>query len=536
MKTIFTNVIALLLVLLCFNGLSQVQKWENSSAFPGTARSEAISFTINNVAYVGLGSNSSQKFTDFYKFDPVTEQWTQIASFPGEARSGAIAFTASGKGYVGTGMSTSSTRLKDFYEYDPTSNTWAPIAEFPGSARNLASSFSINNIGYVGLGKSANDEESDFYKFNPASGTWSAIAGLGADNKRLQAKGFSVAGKGYITGGTEVDEVNYTTTTFSDVQSYDPITNTWSEEVFADSKLSGLNDASLFVDDNNLVYLLGKSYSFSTSSYTAKSVKYDPSDNSVTTFTPAFASAGRSYSVAFFVNNTAYAGLGSSSTSFGGATTYHNDLQKLVTVEPPASPTNFSAYNISKTSARISWTRPSGIDSVVVSISPINNESYVELDMVRYSSYYDVTNLTEGTKYYIKLESLKEGVKSTPLLGSFTTLSDVPIAITDLHADTTNILGFKLTWSRERSSYYDKYYVERAIGEGAFERIDTVDYGYTTEYYDRDIIDKNSDLFRYRIFIYNPDKNTLSESSNIAEVTTEYMAPIAIEPSITVYL
>ena len=195
MKIIFTNVIALLLVLLCFNGLSQVQKWENSSAFPGTARSEAISFTINNVAYVGLGSNSSQKFTDFYKFDPVNEQWTQIASFPGEARSGAVAFTASGKGYVGTGMSTSSTRLKDFYEYDPTSNTWAPIAEFPGSARNLASSFSINNIGYVGLGKSANDEESDFYKFNPTSGTWSAIAGLGADNKRLQAKGFSVAGQ-----------------------------------------------------------------------------------------------------------------------------------------------------------------------------------------------------------------------------------------------------------------------------------------------------------------------------------------------------
>lgn len=532
MKIIFTNLIVLVFALSSINGFSQAQKWEISTAFPGAARSEAISFTIDDIAYVGMGSDNTQKFTDFYKFDPLTEQWTQIASFPGEARSGAVAFTASGKGYVGTGMSSSSTRLKDFYEYNPTTNTWTAIAEFPGSARNLASAFSINNIGYVGLGKSVVDEESDFYKFNPASGTWSAIAGIGADNKRLLAKGFSVAGKGYITGGTAIESY---TIVYSDVQSYDPTTDTWSEEVFADTKLSGLNDASLFVDDNNLVYLLGKSYSFSTSSYSAKSVKYDPSNNSVITFSPAFATKGRSYSVAFFVNNTAYAGLGSSSTSFGGATTYHNDLQKLITVEPPASPTNFSAYNITKTSARITWSRPSGVDSVIISISAINNNDYVELDTLTSSMYFDLTNLTEGTKYYIKVESIKEGVRSLPLLGSFATLSDVPIAISDLVADTSNILGFKLTWSRERTSYYDKYYIERAIGEGSFERIDTVDYGYTTEYYDRDITNKNSDLFRYRIFIYNPDKNTLSEASNIAEVTTEHMAPIAIEPSITTY-
>lgn len=49
------------------------------SDFPGEARNNAIAFVLNGKGYVGLGTNSTTMFKDFYEYDPATDTWTKIA-------------------------------------------------------------------------------------------------------------------------------------------------------------------------------------------------------------------------------------------------------------------------------------------------------------------------------------------------------------------------------------------------------------------------------------------------------------------------
>jgi len=73
--------------------------------FNGAARDGAVSFTIGDVVYVGLGFNSNGTLKDFWKYSKEDDAWTQIADFAGDARTNAVAFTLNGKGYVGLGRS-----------------------------------------------------------------------------------------------------------------------------------------------------------------------------------------------------------------------------------------------------------------------------------------------------------------------------------------------------------------------------------------------------------------------------------------------
>ena len=65
--------------------------------------------------------------------------WTQKASFPGTSRSSAAAFSVENKGYFGTGYN-GKDYFNDFWEYNPDTNTWNSKADYPGSARWLCHS------------------------------------------------------------------------------------------------------------------------------------------------------------------------------------------------------------------------------------------------------------------------------------------------------------------------------------------------------------------------------------------------------------
>lgn len=80
--------------------------WSRSFSFGGFPRTGAVTFTIDDVVYVGLGYNiqldqQDKTLTDFWMYKD--RIWTQIADFPGEGRYGAVAFVVDGKAYVGTG-------------------------------------------------------------------------------------------------------------------------------------------------------------------------------------------------------------------------------------------------------------------------------------------------------------------------------------------------------------------------------------------------------------------------------------------------
>src|SRR5712675_3438811 len=83
---------------------TQSGNWVTKSQLNGPARSEAVSFVIDNFAYVGTGWDGlNTRFTDFWKYDPVNNVWSQVTSLPdSSARSSALAFAASGKGDVAT--------------------------------------------------------------------------------------------------------------------------------------------------------------------------------------------------------------------------------------------------------------------------------------------------------------------------------------------------------------------------------------------------------------------------------------------------
>ena len=99
---------------------AQTNSWTNMASCPGPANINGrITFMIDNMFYVGLGSGQS----DLYRYDPSSDTWTQISTMPGLGRYNAVSFVLNGKAYVGFGFTTPGNnvtiKMNDFYEYDP---------------------------------------------------------------------------------------------------------------------------------------------------------------------------------------------------------------------------------------------------------------------------------------------------------------------------------------------------------------------------------------------------------------------------------
>lgn len=177
---------------------------------PGNNRFAAVAFTIgDSVAYVGTGFdgiNSDSLDNDFYRYNVDSATWfTQVASAP-VRRYMAVAFSVDGKGYVGTGLDNKlKVYYKDFYSYDPATNTWHTIAPLPASAapRARATAFGLDNVhkGYVVGGATSNSIFlSDVYSYDPTTDSWTEDQGLPFD-RRAGASSFVLDGKGYVLGG-----------------------------------------------------------------------------------------------------------------------------------------------------------------------------------------------------------------------------------------------------------------------------------------------------------------------------------------------
>ena len=128
-----------------------VGDWKRIDDFEGLARSEAVSFSINDYGYVCSGASTTDRFKDLWEYNTSLKYWTQKADLPGPARSSAVGFSFGSKGYVGTGYD-GSNRLNDFWEYDRTTNAWTERANFGGNARYDAVGFAVNGKGYIACG------------------------------------------------------------------------------------------------------------------------------------------------------------------------------------------------------------------------------------------------------------------------------------------------------------------------------------------------------------------------------------------------
>jgi len=279
-----------------------IGNWAISNTyFDGPARSEAVTFTINDTVYVGTGSGSTKRLNDFWKYSLDKSNWTQIADFKGGIRNSGIAFAVNGKGYAGLGYDGDS-YLKDMWEYSPDSNGWAQKKDFGGTARIEAVAFALNNYGYVATGYDDNYLK-DNWQYDPASDTWTQKAGvLGA--KRKSTSVFVLNNQAYIVSGYSNGAA------LNDLEVYDPGTDRWTTK----RKITNVTDSSF--DDqytsiarwnavaftmNNKAYLAtGENGSMNTHTW-----EYDYTADQWTEKT-GFEGAARSGALAFTLKNRGF--------------------------------------------------------------------------------------------------------------------------------------------------------------------------------------------------------------------------------------
>lgn len=257
------------------------------SDFDGLARGEASGFTIGNKGYLIGGFNgnrNSTRMSDLWVYDMDMDTWTQLADCPGSARSGATAFAIEDKGYLGTGYNytneSGETYLNDFWEYDPASNVWTQKADFPGSARYDAVSFSVDGKGYIGAGYDGNYLK-DFYSYDPQSNIWTQMRDITDTSDddyddeyvsiiRAHANTFVIDNVAYLTCGENGSLMSYT-------WKYYPDTDLW-EEVHS-FKGSARTQAVSFSNGEKGFVATGKSgTSYFDDIWILRPYEYDPDD------------------------------------------------------------------------------------------------------------------------------------------------------------------------------------------------------------------------------------------------------------------
>ncbi len=134
--------------------------WRALPDLPFGNRSSGISFTIGDTIYFGQGYDGTSDRNDLWAYSVRDSSWTQRASFLGVPRLSAVAIVVDGKAIVGGGFraTNSSQKLSDYYEYDPRTNQWSSITvPSAATARSNATTFKINNTSYVFGGYQANN-------------------------------------------------------------------------------------------------------------------------------------------------------------------------------------------------------------------------------------------------------------------------------------------------------------------------------------------------------------------------------------------
>ncbi len=211
----------------------------------GLNRGSAIGFSTAGKGYIGLGQGNTSAFlSDFWEYDPESESWTQKADFIGTARRQAVAFSIDSMGYVGTGQDINGF-TNDFYQYNPLTNTWVQIADFGGSPRKGAVGFTMGGQGYVGTGDTG-VFVNDFWQFQPSTGTWHQKADF-PGNARTGASGWGLFPTAFIACGYD-NTLSYT----KDIWEYNYFGDVWQQR--ADFIGPARTNASAFVI-NGTAYL-----------------------------------------------------------------------------------------------------------------------------------------------------------------------------------------------------------------------------------------------------------------------------------------
>jgi N-acetylneuraminic acid mutarotase len=148
--------------------------WIMKSDFTGGNREDAVSFVLNNEAYVFGGFDGLNIHNDTWKYNPNNDTWQQVgtAGVSQSGRKGAVAFVIDEKAWVGLGVTDLINNNIDssFVYYTSSTNSWRQkYSEFPIQLKD-AIGFTLqvgtDQRGFVGFGKNEYGiENGDLYMY-----------------------------------------------------------------------------------------------------------------------------------------------------------------------------------------------------------------------------------------------------------------------------------------------------------------------------------------------------------------------------------
>lgn len=176
---------------------------------PSRGLNALVSFEINSIGYFGTGTREfpGSGFQPTKSFWAFTEQagWEKKKDFEGDARQSAVGFSISGKGYIGLGQLITGL-ASDFWMYDPQTDDWTILPqEYPGGKRAEAIAFVMNNKAYVGFGVDQNGfSRDDLWEFDPSQpDPWKEVSADIIPPARKSGFVFVANGSAYLGGGVQ---------------------------------------------------------------------------------------------------------------------------------------------------------------------------------------------------------------------------------------------------------------------------------------------------------------------------------------------
>jgi len=279
------------------------------SAPANKGRASAVSFVIDNRAYITLGRSAARSgaLTDCWEYNSTSGQWTEKARFPGIGRVNGIAESVNGKAYVGLGFDLSkgvyqeAAQLKDFWCFDPQTNTWSRKADFPALSTNECVSFVIGNSVYAGFGFTGSTFTNELWKYDTEKDAWTQMNYTGV-TRRTGSVVCCDAEKVFFGTG-------YNTRKENDWWEYFPVTDSWKKRK---SMPGSSREFAVALSVNHHFFVAtGRHFAGNLTGGELKNdvLEYDAAKDQWYN-RGTLPGAGRENAIAFVLNNKAYIGLG----------------------------------------------------------------------------------------------------------------------------------------------------------------------------------------------------------------------------------
>ncbi|OIP81062.1 MAG: hypothetical protein AUK44_10770 [Porphyromonadaceae bacterium CG2_30_38_12] len=213
--------------------------WTRKANFPGRGRVSAIAEVVDGKGYVGLGYNSgvhiyssdTVTFSDFWMYDPLTDDWQQKADFPEKAPNKAAPVAACSSFaykqwiYV-LGLSVDNYVFNEVWRYDTKLDTWEKLAnKYPGKIRSAGTSCSDGNRFFFGLGYDR-ESSSEWWEYFPETDSWKKRKSI-PENGRLNASAFAFNNRYFVTTGRRFGGTLTDGKLFDDLLEYDAAKDVW---------------------------------------------------------------------------------------------------------------------------------------------------------------------------------------------------------------------------------------------------------------------------------------------------------------------